>query len=248
AARFPQIKLVDNPQRVTPSGLNAAIAIAKGEIISRIDGHCEVASDFVRQNVQLLQDHPEAWAVGGPMMHVGKGMLGAAGAVALAMSHPAGVGMARHRFPDFEGYADTAQFPAFRSWVFDRIGMFDEKLVRTEDDEFNYRIVQAGGRIFISPQVRYVYYVRNRLGNLFTQYFQYSFWRIPVIRKHKRPTTVRQVVPLLFFLTILILLITGIWLRQPLIALGLPVAYVITLVIVAMSVIRLKGPLVATLV
>ena len=134
------------------------------------------------------------------------------------MSHPLGVGMATHRFPNFEGYVDTVQFPAFRRWVFERIGDFDTTLVRTEDDELNYRVMQAGGKMFVSPRVRYVYYVRDRIGNLFRQYFQYSFWRIPVLRKHKKPTTVRQVVPLLFFLALAGLAIAGVWLRQPLIA------------------------------
>jgi succinoglycan biosynthesis protein ExoA len=246
AKRHPQIKMVDNPGRVTPSGLNVAIAAAKGEIISRVDGHCEVAADFVRQNVQLLHEHPEAWAVGGPVVHCGRTLF--AKAAAIASAHPAGVGMARHRFPTFEGYVDTATFPAFRSWIFQRIGIFDENLVRTEDDEFNYRIVQAGGKIFVSPRVRYIYYVRDRLDQLFRQYFQYSFWRIPVIRKHKTPTTVRQIVPVLFFTGMLMLSITGIWLRQPILTFTLPAIYAAALLLVAITVIPKNGLLVASMV
>ena len=78
--------------------------------------------------------------------------------------------------------------------------------------------MQAGGKMFVSPRVRYIYYVRDRLGNLFRQYFQYSFWRIPVLRKHGKPTTLRQVVPLLFFLAMTALVIAGAWLRQPAVA------------------------------
>ena len=89
------------------------------------------------------------------------------------MSHPLGVGNALHRYPDYEGYVEGAQFPAIRRWVFDRIGMFDERLVRNQDDEFNYRIRQAGGKIYVSPRVRYRYFVRERIGQLFKQYFQY---------------------------------------------------------------------------
>ena len=152
AERFPRIRMLDNPQRVTPAGLNAAIAAARGEIICRIDGHCEVAADFVTQNVRLLHEHPEAWIVGGPIVHCGTGPRGEA--VAIAMSHPLGVGMASHRFPGFEGYVDTVQFPAFRRWVFERIGVFDTNLVRTEDDELNYRVMQAGGKMFVSPRVQ----------------------------------------------------------------------------------------------
>jgi succinoglycan biosynthesis protein ExoA len=245
-ARFPRVRMIDNPRRVTPSGLNAAIAAARGSIVCRIDGHCEVAPDFVTQNVQLLQEHPEAWIVGGPIVHDGRGPFGQAAAI--AMSHPLGVGLARHRFPNFEGYVETVQFPAFRRWVFDRIGVFDTALVRTEDDELNYRVMLAGGKMYVSPRVRYVYYVRERAAQLFRQYFQYSFWRIPVLRKHKRPTTVRQMIPLLFFLALAALFVVGVWLDQPLIAAALPVGYSGAMMWLGLSYIRSSGWLVASLV
>ncbi len=245
-AKYPFIQCVDNPGRIVASGLNVAIDQAQGELIVRIDGHGEVATDFVSQVVRLMEEHPEAWSGGGPIVHAGTNRFGEA--VAVAMSHPFGVGLATHRFPDYEGYVEGAHFPTFRKWIFERIGKFDEQLVRTEDDEFNYRIAQAGGKIYVSPRVRYVYYVRDRLGNLFRQYFQYSFWRIPVIRKHKKPTTLRQVVPPLFFLTMAVLAGIGIWLGQPLVALALPAVYGIALLLIAISVIPRKGLAVASLV
>ncbi len=245
ARQFPRIKVVDNPRRITPAALNAAITAARGEIVARVDGHCEVATDFIRQNVQLFAEHPEAWVVGGPIVHAGKSRFGQA--VAVAMSHPAGVGMATHRFENYEGYVEGAQFPTFHRWVFDRIGMFDENLVRNQDDELNYRINQAGGKSYVSPRVKYVYYVRGRVGQLFKQYFHYSFWRIPVIRKHKKPTTLRQVVPPLFFLMMLLLAVSGIWLGQPVVALALPVAYAAALVAIAVSIVPRKGLAVAAL-
>jgi succinoglycan biosynthesis protein ExoA len=246
ANRDPRLRMIDNPERTTPAALNAAIAAAQGEVICRIDGHCEVAADFITENVRLLQEHPEAWIVGGPIVHAGTGLFGEA--VAIAMSHPLGVGMASHRFPNYEGYVDTVQFPAFRRWVFDRIGLFDTTLVRTEDDELNYRVTQDGGRMFVSPRVRYVYYVRDRIGNLFRQYFQYSFWRIPVMRKHKKPTTVRQVVPLLFFVTLSGLLIASIGLREPLAGAILPIVYLAAMMWLGISIIPRKGLRIASLV
>jgi glycosyltransferase involved in cell wall biosynthesis len=245
-ARYPQVRVVDNPERITPVGLNVAIAAARGDIVTRIDGHCEVAADFIRQNVALLDEHPEAWVTGGPIVHAGRNAFGEA--VAVAMSHPAGVGMATHRFPNYEGYVEGAQFPTFRRWVFDRIGTFDERLVRNQDDELNYRIAQAGGKCYVSPRVRYVYYVRGRLVQLFRQYFQYSFWRIPVMRKHKRPTTPRQVVPLAFYLAVIVLAVVGIWLGRPWVALALPAVYGAVLLLIAISIVPRKGLLVAALV
>lgn len=245
-AKYPFIQVVNNPGRIVASGLNVAIDRSQGELIVRIDGHGQVATDFVSQVVQLMDEHPEAWCAGGPIVHAGTNLFGEA--VAVAMSHPLGVGLATHRFEDYEGYVEGAHFPTFRKWIFDRIGKFDEGLVRTEDDEFNYRIAQAGGKVYVSPRVRYVYYVRDRLGKLFRQYFQYSFWRIPVIKKHKKPTTLRQVVPPLFFLAVFVLLGVGIWLRQPWIALALPAIYLVALIAVAISVIPRKGLAVAALV
>jgi len=245
-AKHSFIQMVDNPRRIVASGLNIAIDHARGELIVRIDGHCEVATDFVSQAVRLMDEHPECWSAGGPIVHAGTNRFGQA--VAVAMSHPLGVGLATHRFPNYEGYAEGAQFPTFRKSIFERIGNFDEGLVRTEDDEFNYRITQAGGKIYVSPRVRYVYYVRDTLGKLFRQYIQYSFWRIPVIRKHKKPTTLRQMVPPLFFLTMFVLLAVGACLRQPLVALALPAIYLAALIAVGLSVVPRKGLAVGCLV
>jgi succinoglycan biosynthesis protein ExoA len=222
------LTVVDNPGRIVSTGLNIAVARSRGDIIIRIDGHALIASDFMRENVALLAAHPEAWSVGGPIRHAAMTPLGKA--VAVAMSHPLGVGNALHRYPEFEGYVEGAQFPAIRRWVFDRIGMFDERLVRNQDDEFNYRIRHAGGKIYVSPRVRYSYFVRERLGQLFKQYFQYGFWRIPVIEKHRRPTTLRQMAPTLFYAACVILALAGLWWRRPFLALALPASYAAALI------------------
>ena len=228
-AAHPRVIVIDNPGRIVSTGLNVAVARSTGDIIIRIDGHALIASDFIRENVAVLAAHPEAWIVGGPIQHVATTTLGKA--VAVAMSHPLGVGNARHRYPDFEGYVESAQFPAIRRWVFDRVGMFDERLVRNQDDEFNYRIGLAGGKIFVSPRVKYSYFVRERLGQLFKQYFQYGFWRIPVVEKHGRPTTLRQLVPTLFYAACVVLALAGFWWRAPLIAVILPVSYATALLL-----------------
>jgi len=189
--------------------------------------------------VALLAAHPEAWSVGGPIQHVATTTLGKA--VAAAMSNPLGVGNARHRDPGFEGYVDSAQFPAIRRWVFDRIGMFDERLVRNQDDEFNYRIRHAGGKIYVSPRVRYSYFVREHLGQLFKQYFQYGFWRIPVVEKHGRPTTLRQMAPTLFYAVCMLLAVVGWWFGQPLLAVILPGSYAVALLLAAAATMRGNG-------
>jgi len=232
----PGLVVIDNPERIVSTGLNRAVMRARGEVIIRIDGHAVVAPDFVRQNVALLSAHPEAWSVGGPIRHAATTTFG--NAVAVAMSHPLGVGNARHRYPGFEGYVESAQFPAIRRWVFERVGMFDDRLVRNQDDEFNYRLRHAGGQIYISPLVQYSYFVRERIWQVFRQYFQYGFWRIPVIAKHRRPTTLRQVAPTLFYAACLVLAFAGWWRREPILALILPVAYVTALILAGAESVR----------
>ena len=101
--------------------------------------------------------------------------------------------------------------------------------------------------MFVSPRVRYVYYVRSRVSKLFRQFFQYSFWRIPVMRKHRQPTTVRQVIPLLFFLVVVALFAAGLWLKSPLVALALPGAYLAAMTALGISLVLRQGPRVAVL-
>lgn len=191
-----RLRIIDNPQRITPTALNLGIRESVGEIVIRVDGHTTVAPDFVANNLALLQERPDAWMVGGPIAHRGRGIFGRG--VAAAMSSAIGVGGAKHRFEHYEGYAEGAAFPAIRRWVFDRVGMFDEDLVRNQDDEFNFRMHLAGGKAYLSPRVQHDYFVRESPRLLWRQYFQYAFWKVRVMRKHQRPIALRHLVPMVF--------------------------------------------------
>ena len=230
AATEPRVTVLDNPERIVPTGLNRAVARTRGDVVVRIDGHARIAPDFLRSSVDVLAEHPEAWCVGGPMVHRGRGAFGRA--TAWAMSSRAGVGGASHRFEGHEGPGESVQFPAYRRWVFDEVGDFDEQLVRNQDDEFAFRLRQAGGTIWISPRIRYEYYVRERPAQLWRQYRQYSFWRIPMLRKHRRPTTARQLAPPAFFAVMAGGVVAGAWRRSPALALALPAGYLAALVAV----------------
>jgi hypothetical protein len=111
-------------------------------------------------------------------------------------------------------------------------------LVRNQDDEFSYRIRRAGGSIYVSPRVRYSYFVRERLGQVFKQYFQYGFWRIPVLEKHQRPSTVRQLAPTLFYAACLGMALIGWWRHQPLLGMMLPAVYAGALLFAAAAIAR----------
>ncbi len=239
AQHDPRVRLVDNPARIMAAGFNRALALSRGEIITLLGGHSEVASDFVRQSVAVLRERPEAWCVGGPILHTASRPFGKA--VAVAMSHPCGMGNAYHHFANYEGYAEGAPFPTLWRWVFERVGNLDERLVRNQDDEFYYRIRQAGGKVFISPRISSSYFVRERMWHLFRQYFQYGFWRIPVMKKHQRPTTLRQIVPSGFYLACVSLSAVGLYWQRPIIALALPLVYVLMLIGVGLAVISRVG-------
>jgi glycosyltransferase involved in cell wall biosynthesis len=191
-----RILLFDNPRFIVPFAMNQGIRQSRGEIIIRIDGHVKIDPDFISKSVSALKEHPEAWCTGGPVETVNSTYTG--NAISAAMSSPVGVGNAMFRLGNFEGYVDTLAFGAYWRWVFDKIGFFDEELVRNQDDELNMRLILNGGKIFMTPAIHSLYFARSSLGKLARQYYQYGFWRIRTIQKHKRPATLRQIIPLAF--------------------------------------------------
>jgi glycosyltransferase involved in cell wall biosynthesis len=206
-----RIKIFDNPRRIVPTAMNIALKQMRGDVFIRIDGHAKVPADFISKSIQCLNEHPDAWIVGGYIETVATDFVGKA--IAAAMSSPIGAGNARFRLGDYEGWVDTLAFGAHHKWVVDKIGYFDEELVRNQDDEFNMRVILAGGKIWMSKSIRSTYFARSSLGKLWRQYFQYGFWRIRTLQKHKRPGALRQLVPLLFVLSILFFGVTGLFWR-----------------------------------
>ena len=199
--RHRNMKVIDNPGRIVAAGLNAALRQAKGEIIVRIDGHCEVASDYLRRCVSHLL-HDDIDAVGGPVETIGESLT--ARAIATAMSSRFGVGGSAFRVANSSTqFTDTVAFPAYRRSVLDRGGPFDEELVRNQDDEYNYRLRKLGVKILLASDIRSRYYSRATLVKLASQYFQYGFWKVRVMQKHPRQMQLRQFVPLLFVVALL---------------------------------------------
>ncbi len=205
ANRLPFIRLVDNPKKIVPCALNEAIRNAKGQIIMRMDAHAVYPSNYISRLVSALQDLKAdnvgaAWETlpGGPGL-VPK-------AIALALSHPFGVGNATYRLNNGEKCApvetDTVPFGCYRKAVFDRIGLFDEELVRNQDNEFNERLKKAGGRIFLLPDVKIQYFARKNFSKLWKMFYQYGYFGPLVDKKLGKPTRLRRYVPLVFVLSI----------------------------------------------
>lgn len=191
-ARHPQVKVISNPAHIVSTGLNRAIAAAQGEFILRMDAHTRYAADYCRRCVETLQQ-TGADNVGGPARTDTKGTWGRA--IAAAYHSRFSTGGAKFHRQSAEGWVDTVPYGCWRRTTFDRIGLFDEQLVRNQDDEFNLRLVRAGGRIWQSPLIVSWYSPRSSLCGLFRQYFQYGFWKVAVIRKHRVPASWRHLVP-----------------------------------------------------
>ena len=211
--RHPNTRLLENPGRIVSTGLNLALAHATGEIVIRVDGHCEIARDYVTRCVEHLE-RGEAECVGGPLETVGENRVSAA--IALAMRSPFGVGGASFRTThDRTGLVDTVAFPAYRRDAIRRAGAFDEELIRNQDDEYNYRLRGLGCRILLAADVRSRYYSRSSIRSLWRQYFQYGYWKVRVMQKHPGQMRPRQFVPPMF-----VGFLVGTVIAAPLTALG----------------------------
>jgi glycosyltransferase involved in cell wall biosynthesis len=186
------VEIVDNPGGIVPTGFNAALARASGQVIVRVDGHTVIAEDYVSACVAAIEE-TGADNVGGRMDAQGSGRVGEA--IALATSSRFGVGDSHFHYAEGQHWVDTVYLGAWRREVFARVGSFDPEMVRNQDDEFNYRLRAAGGRVLLTDRIRSRYYSRATLRTLFRQYRQYGFWKVRVLQKHPRQMSLRQFVP-----------------------------------------------------
>lgn len=201
-----KIRWIENPQKTTPCALNLGIIDSKGDTIIILGAHSEVNADFLIRNAEALRAHPESGCVGGIVEQIHG--TETSRRIGTAMSTPFGVGDARFRTGGIAGHVDTVAFGAYRRVVFDEIGLFDEALTRNQDDEFNFRLLQSGWRIWFDPRIRSRYFVRSSYSRLMRQYHQYGYWKVFVNRKHGTITTWRQIVPATFIVFLSLTLMT----------------------------------------
>jgi len=206
--QHPNVRLIENPGRIVPIGLNLAISQAKGEIFVRVDGHCIIQPDYIRRCVEYLE-RENVDGVGGPMETIGETPVSQA--IALAMSSPFGVGGSAFRtIRDRRMYVDTVAFPAYKRETIRKVGLFDEELVRNQDDEYNFRVREMGGKILMAPDIRSRYYSRGSFSALWRQYFQYGYWKVRVMQKHPRQMSLRQFIPPIFVTSLIIFALLGV--------------------------------------
>lgn len=198
ADSYPFIRLIDNPRRIVPSAMNIGIKQSQGAIMLRMDAHSTYRKDYISNCVKNLSEL-DADNVGGVWVTVpGKDSM-VAKSISLALSHPFGVGNAHFRIGLKEAQiVDTVPFGCYRKNVFERIGLYNEHLVRNQDIELNLRLRKAGGKIFLSPDIVSYYYARSTLSALARNNFRNGYWVIYSTRFADLPFSARHLVPLAF--------------------------------------------------
>jgi glycosyltransferase involved in cell wall biosynthesis/SAM-dependent methyltransferase len=197
------LRVFDNPARFVSHGLNLCIAAARGDLIVRVDCHSRYPADYLTRCATASTETGAA-NVGGIFIPVGRTEMERA--VACAMDSPfGGVHWSRHAPAVGRVEVDTVPYGAFRPDAFRRVGLFDESLVRNQDDEFNLRLRRAGEKIVLDPTIRIFYTPRGSLGGVFRQYFQYGRWKAPVMRRHGQATSARSLAPGVFVTSLVLL-------------------------------------------
>ena len=188
-ARFPGVRIVDNPERHIPAGLNRAVGAASHGIVVRCDARCVLPPDYVRAAVATL-GRTGAAGVGGLQRPVGTGAF--TRAVALAMTMRLGAGDARYRLGGREGPADTVFLGVYRREALEAAGGFDETLRRNEDYALNWRLREQGRTVWLDPRLVVACRPRGSLGALARQYFANGWWKRIMLGRHPRSLRWRQ--------------------------------------------------------
>ncbi len=207
-SKYRTLAIVVNEKQLTPYAFNLGIVAGKGSDYFQIVGARQIIdSNYIAKSVEILESDKSIWCVGGRVENVFLNAIGKT--IARAMQTTFGMGLGNFRTLNESGFVDTVGTPMYPAFVFEKIGYFDENLIRNQDDDFNFRVTNAGGRIFYNNDISLKYYVRGSYKGLWKQFFQYGYWKVYVNKKHKAITTMRQLVPPLFVIYLILLIITS---------------------------------------
>ena len=195
-AIYSNLFLVDNVLQLTPFAFNLGIKFREADYYQIVGARQILTPDYLEKCISVFKSKPEVWCVGGLVNNVYVNKTGEI--ISKAMSTTFGMGLGNFRTFEESSYTDTVGTPMYPSWVFDKIGYFDEELIRNQDDDYNFRVTKAGGKIWFESSISLKYYVRGNYKSLYKQFFQYGYWKVYVNKKHGEVTTLRQLVPPLF--------------------------------------------------
>ena len=204
-AKYPFIRMIDNPERIAPCAMNRGIKEAKGDVIIRLDAHVFYPKNYFSLLVEKLNELPGAENVGALCNTLPVNDSITAQSIAAVLSSSFGMGNSHFRVgADKEMEVDTVPFGCFHRSIFDKVGLYDEELVRNQDDELNARIIKSGGKIYLIPQLVCEYYARDTAKKVYKMFYQYGVFKPLVNKKLGSPATVRQFFPLFFVLGLLV--------------------------------------------
>lgn len=196
-----RVKILINSKMTTPFALNLGIKNSYAPYVMILGAHSKISSNYIINAINVLEEKPEIGCAGGLLKNQFSDDVSKA--ISKAMSSTFGVGSAHFRTGLKSGFVDTVAFGVYRKNIFDEIGFFDEELTRNQDDEFNFRLLKSGYKIWLDIDSYADYFVRSSWKKLRTQYFQYGYWKVFVNTKHKIITTLRQLVPVALVLYLL---------------------------------------------
>ncbi len=210
----PRVRLRSNPMRRVCHAFNIGIRDSKGDVVIFVGCRGVLATDFITKCIENLRKVKEAAVVGGIVRIGYNNFMGKA--IGLALSSPFGVSTARYRYATEPQFTDTVQFGAYRREIFDEVGLADEDMIFADDDELNWRIVKADHKIYMNPEIKFLYYPRDSVTALFRQYFGYGRGRAMAVKKHPDRLSIKHLIPSAFVLflpfgLVLSLLIRGLW-------------------------------------
>lgn len=209
--KFNYINLRINNERIAPVAFNQGIKEADTEFVMILGAHSEVATNYFTKCADFLQNNKNYDVVGGVLKN--KGVDKVSDSIATAMSSPFGVGGAHFRTGRKSGEVTTVAFGVYRKSVFEKVGLFNEKLIRGQDGEMNHRIMKSGSKIYLLNETYATYYVRSSFKKLFKQYFQYGYWKFILNVINKSFVSIRQIIPSLFIVLIFLTIISGIYFK-----------------------------------
>lgn len=188
-----KVVLLHNLKKTTPISLNIGLQYSTASFKMILGAHSILPKNYISQCLAAFEAQPTADCVGGKIEN--HYLNPVAEDIGFAMSSSFGVGNALFRTGGKAQWVDTVAFGMYKQSVFEKIGWFNEDLIRNQDDEFNFRLTQAGLKIWFDPNLVSNYYVRSSYRKLWNQYFQYGYWKVYVNKLHSQITTARQLVP-----------------------------------------------------
>lgn len=198
----PNIYFYQNPEKSLAAGWNIGIKKSSGTYVVRIDAHAMVFEDFISKSVEVMQQNPQATCVGGKMISKPSSSRGEL--IAMALSSPFGVGNSRFRIDGDAGAVDTVAFGLYRKDIFDKVGLFNTKLQRNQDNDMHARIRDAGGVFWFDPKIQSVYFTRGTVKGMMTQAFGNGKWNAVLLKSHPAALSLRHLVPFAFVISLII--------------------------------------------